>query len=195
MKKPSEYLTDGLAMPFSENILRAIDRSAQVVALDRGTTLLCQGEKPSYVYFICKGLMRGYFIDAEGNDMTKCFAKEGEFACTEGLRNPGAATFSIETLEESHCIKIPYHLIHSGVKEDDTILQLINYYTQRALKTAEKREAGLLTQSAAKRYKDFLWDEPELAKRLSQRHLASYLGIRPGSLCRIKQQLAQSSPM
>lgn len=193
MKKPSEYLECGLKLSLPVNLKKDLDRSAEAVLLEKGCTVLDQGEEPDFIYFISEGLMRGYYIDLEGNDMTKCFAAEGEFACTERLRNSGEATFTIETLEMCLCVKIPYSFLYANRDEDEMILKVINEFTQHALKKAERRERGLLTHSASERYMDFLLEESMLAKRLSQKHLASYLGIRPGSLCRIKKQM--DSPM
>ena len=193
MKKPSEYLECGLKLSLPANFSRTLDRSAETVLLEKGCTVLYQGEEPGFIYFIAEGLMRGYYIDSEGNDMSKCFAAEGEFACTERLRKSGKATFTIETLETCICVKIPYSFLNANRNEDETILKVINEFTQRALKKAERRERGLLTLSASERYIDFLLEESKLAGRLSQKHLSSYLGIRPGSLCRIKKQM--DSPM
>ncbi|MBS7007378.1 Crp/Fnr family transcriptional regulator [Anaerostipes sp.] len=190
MDKPSKYLEQKLILRFSNDLCNRIDETAQIVHLKKGSTVLYQGEQPVFIYFVCEGLMRGYYIDEEGNDITKCFAEEGEFACSEGLRTPGEATFSVETMEACQCIRIPYAFLSEDLKTDSVILEVIHRFTQKALKAAEAREEALLTKSASKRYLDFQFNKPNLARRLSQKHLASYLGIRPGSLCRIKNQLA-----
>jgi len=53
-------------------------------------------------------------------------------------------------------VKIPYSFLYSDGNEDETILKIINEFTQIALKKAERRERGLLTKSASERYMDFL---------------------------------------
>jgi len=68
MLKPSRYLECGLKLSFPGNLCRALDQSAETVFLEKGCTVLDQGEKPDFIYFISEGLMREYYIDSEGND-------------------------------------------------------------------------------------------------------------------------------
>lgn len=55
-----------------------------------------EGFKSVNIYFIIRGIVRGYYIDEAGNDITKCFSSENEFFSFEGLRAESASSFTIE---------------------------------------------------------------------------------------------------
>lgn len=93
-----DYLEVGLNLSLGEDLKHIFNSTATVKRVLKGTNVLNQGEIPSSLYYVHQGIMRGYYIDSLGNDVTKCFAREREFACSEGLRKPGEASFSVESL-------------------------------------------------------------------------------------------------
>ncbi|EHJ00381.1 putative transcriptional regulator, Crp/Fnr family [Clostridium sp. DL-VIII] len=187
--KPSDYLELGLNLSFGEDLKNILNSTATVKRVLKDTNVLIQGEIPSSLYYVHQGIMRGYYIDSLGNDVTKCFASEREFACSEGLRKPGEASFSVESLEESICVIIPYSSIIEGVKKGTEMTAIINKYSQKALADAERHTRGLLTKSALDRYIEFKSEYSVIEDRISQAHIASYIGIRASSLSRIKRSM------
>ncbi len=187
--KPSDYLEAGLDLPLGEDVKHLFNSTAIIKKIAKGTILLKQGEIPSLLYYIHEGIVRGYYIDSSGNDVTKCFSSETEFACSEGLRRPGEASFSVESLEDSICVVIPYSSMAEGLKKGDKLKAIVNKYNEKALVSTEKHERVLLTKSALNRYIEFKRDYAFIEDRISQAHIASYIGIRASSLCRIKRSI------
>jgi CRP-like cAMP-binding protein len=187
--KPSDYLEAGLDLPLGEDVKHLFNSTAIIKRIPKGTILLKQGEIPSLLYYIHEGIVRGYYIDSSGNDVTKCFSSETEFACSEGLRKPGEASFSVESLEDSICVVIPYSAMAEGLKKGDKLKTIVNKYNEKALVSTEKHERVLLTKSALDRYVEFKRDYAFIEDRISQAHIASYIGIRASSLCRIKRSI------
>lgn len=187
--KPSDYLEDGLNQSLGEDLKKLFNSTATIKRVPKGTIVINQGEIHSLLYYIHKGIMRGYYIDSSGNDVTKCFAMEMEFASGEGLRKDGEASFSVESLEDCICIVIPYGCLFEGIKKGNELKDIINKYNQKIFVNVEKRERELLTKSAVDRYIEFKRDYPSIEDRISQAHIASYIGIRASSLCRIKRDM------
>lgn len=141
------------------------------------------------LYFIISGIVRGYYIDENGNDVTKCFSVENGFFSTEGLRTDGLSSFNIESLENCECIQIPYKMIRRIMKEDENIQDFFTHYHLLEMGKLESRTKNLLLKNAEERYIQFCEQFPKLHLRIEQKYIASYLGIRPESLSRIKKQM------
>jgi CRP-like cAMP-binding protein len=136
--------------------------------------------------FVEKGLVRFFYTTFEGAEFNQTFKKEGELmmSFTSILLNE-PSNFSIQAIEDS--------LIHSAdYKCFEKFYQKSSAWQELGRKIAEinfiiktKKEEQFLLFSAQERYENFRRDFPELAKRVPQMHLASYLGISPETLNRI----------
>ena len=133
------------------------------------------------------GLVRGFYIDKQGNDITKCFSYENEFFSSEGLRTRGLSSFSIECLEECECIQLPYLLINEIMEKDIEIKNLINILYMYEVEKLENRAKNLLVMNAEERYLDFIKQYPYLIGKVNLQYIASYIGVRPASLSRIRK--------
>lgn len=187
--KPSDYLEAGLNLFLGEDLKYLLNSTATIMRVPKGTIVRKQGEIASSLYYIHQGIMRGYYIDSSGNDVTKCFASEMEFACSEGLRKAGEAGFGVESLEDSICVVIPYNFITEGRKKSYELMDFVNRYNEKSFVEIEKHQEGLLTKSALDRYIEFKRDYAFIEDRISQANIASYIGIRASSLSRIKRSM------
>lgn len=187
--KPSDYFEAELNLFFEEDLKNLFNSIATIKKVPKGTIVRKQGEIASLLYYVHQGIMRGYYIDGLGNDVTKCFACEMEFACSEGLRKAGGASFSVESLEDSICVVIPYSFITEGMKKSNELKDFVNKYNEKIFVEIEKRQEGLLTRNALDRYIEFKRDYAFIEDRISQANIASYIGIRASSLCRIKRSI------
>lgn len=187
--KPSDYLENGLNLFFEDDLKNVLNLTATIERVPKGTLVRKQGEIASSLYYIYQGIMRGYYIDSSGNDVTKCFASEMEFACSEGLRKVGEASFSVESIEDSICVVIPYNFIIEGMKKSYELMDFVNRYNEKIFVEIEKHQEGLLTKGALDRYMDFKHDYAFIEERMSQANIASYIGIRASSLSRIKRSM------
>jgi CRP-like cAMP-binding protein len=158
----------------------------------RGTILLEQGAVCTQMILVAKGCLRSFVTDSRGKQHILSFAPEnwwiGEhLSFTRGT----PAMFSIDAVEDADVLladksffeKMP--AIYAGFH-----LHFIDYLLeyQRAV---EKHLLYLLGAFGDERYRDFTEAYPELAARLPQYMIASYLGISPETLSRIRARLAQ----
>ena len=72
----SKYLEKGLGIKINENIADMINVKASFKKFSKKHIVLLEGMKATNLYFIIRGIVRGYYIDEQGNDITKCFSSE-----------------------------------------------------------------------------------------------------------------------
>lgn len=119
--RPSEYFERKLQTTLPHDVKEIINREANTVSFPAGHTVLWEGDTASYLYYIIQGVVRGYYIDSKGNDVTKCFCAEDDFFSTEGFRISSPATFTIECLEECKCLQLPYTSLKSIMNSNKSI--------------------------------------------------------------------------
>lgn len=95
----SNFFEEGLGIKIDENIREIIDAGVSFVEFPCKHIVLLEGTQSANLYFILRGIVRGYYIDEKGNDITKCFCSEKEFFSSEGLRTGSVSSFTIECLE------------------------------------------------------------------------------------------------
>ncbi|URZ04295.1 Crp/Fnr family transcriptional regulator [Clostridium felsineum] len=189
----NKYLKEGLGIKIEENISNMINAEASFVKFPCKHIVLLEGVKSTNLYFIISGIVRGYYIDEQGNDVTKCFSSENEFFSSEGLRKGSASSFTIECLEDCQCIQLSYELVHRIMKKDENFKNLfINLYQQEVNKL-ETRVKNLTLMNAEERYINFCKQQPHLHERIELKYIASYIGIRAASLSRIRNGMKNTS--
>lgn len=169
------------------NELVKIHNLLKCVQLKKDDYFLRAGEIPNRIGFNVLGLLRLFYIDSKGKDITKHFCIEKSLAISYSAfikREP--SKFSIQALEDSKLLTLTY----------DDYINLLNSHTcwQIAAKKLaelifiikENREAELLLLDANSRYQKFIKDFPNLLNRIPQYYIASYLNITPESLSRIR---------
>ncbi len=186
--KSSEYLEMKLKIRLSHDIADILNREARVVLFPAGHTVLWEGDTASYLYYIIEGVVRGYYIDNKGNDVTKCFSAENDFFSTEGFRISSSSTFTIECLEDCKCLQLPYELLKRIINSDKSIGDLVSHMFQVEVSKQEDRSKNLMLLNAEERYITFCKDYPHLHKRIVLKNIASYIGVRAASLSRIRKK-------
>ncbi len=158
--------------------------------LKKGDHFIRAGEVPKHFAFIQTGLFRYYYLDEQGNEFTKAFFTENAFLSSYSamvLQRP--SYFSIEALEDAHLHAIAFADWQTLRQQDGRWNELLLAILQKAFIKKEERERQFLLFDAEKRYRLFLQDNPGLDQRVNQRLIASYLGITPVALSRIRKKM------
>jgi len=149
------------------------------------------GEYQKNIFFVYKGLVRVYYLDRAGKEVTIRLMPEQRYvAYYIGLLKNIPCPYYAETLEDTILVSFPYlHLKESYAKYRglETVSRIVaeTLFIRFFLRTESFQ---FLT--AEERYLQFLEQESELANRVSIEHLSSYLGITRPALSRIRQRLA-----
>jgi CRP-like cAMP-binding protein len=185
-------LTD--SMNFREGIprseLRKLLNRKTTVIVRTGEHFLMAGDIPRHIGFVLSGLLRFYYTDANGTEITKHFCIEHTLATSYwSFLHQEESAFSIQALEDSRILAIDYDTYHYLLNGHVCWRSVARKLAEMLFVLKGKKEAELLLYDATERYLRFVQENPDLEKRLNQYHIASYLNIAPESLSRIRAGL------
>lgn len=178
------YLSSLIAL--SPALEAEVAAMAEPITVAKGGALLKDGERCRHLFYIQKGLLRGYYYE-NGRDTTNWFAQEGEFAtCFYAFIAKEPSFEMIQALEDCELMRLPYDALQNlyiAYPETERIGRLIieNYYTR-----LEERLLGIRLKTAKERYQHFIDTKPSLLQRATLGQVAAYLGITPETLSRIR---------
>lgn len=150
------------------------------------TIILKEGSKARYIYFLKKGCLR-MWVNNNGTDITTQFFFEGAaIASLESLLKDEASDYTLETIEACTLLVMSKQEFLSLKNTDqafkswfdEMLLERFYYYSKHLL--------GYLRTKPHQRYLNLLQKHPEILQRIPQQFIASYLGITPVSLSRIR---------
>ncbi|MDC7240737.1 MAG: Crp/Fnr family transcriptional regulator [Spirochaetales bacterium] len=173
-----------------EHCCRSFIENTVVRRLLSGENYIEQGDTADSLPFLYSGLIRKYYTDDEGREFTKFFSQPYEFSgAFISFLKQTPSLFTVEALEDSCIIDIPYRFFQSEMKKHHCWLKVYTISLERFYTLKELREHQLLSSNGMARYLQFKKDFPDLDSKLKQYHIASYLGLTPVSLSRIKAQI------
>ena len=170
----------------SEELVGEIVSLASFRVVKKGEILASIGDNTTCAGLTLSGLAGSYYIDSDGNDITRGFAPEGTMFMDEGFFGYPERICMWETLEETTIMISETVAIKKMIKENDSFKDIWIYLLESAMRYKIYRENGFLVENATERYLHFKELYPDLSERVPQRHIATYLGIAPESLSRIR---------
>lgn len=159
--------------------------------LRRRHFILQEGEISKYSIFVEKGILRTYKIDEKGNEHTLQLATEGWWAADlySFLTNE-PSNFYIEALENCELLLISRAAWDELMDKVPAFERYFRILIQNNLVSTQRRLMNTLSQTAEEKYLNLISNHPDLLQRAPQTIIASYLGITPETLSRIRSQLA-----
>ncbi|UII25190.1 Crp/Fnr family transcriptional regulator [Fulvivirga maritima] len=152
------------------------------------TTLLREGEISKTAYLIEKGCVRSWFNN-NGKDITFQFFFENEFVSSiESFSTHQASLYNIESIEPCVIYGISIKDVHFVMEQSARIKKEIDDYLTQRLFFYQKLFLSRIKDSPENRYQELLKERPEILLRIPQHYIASYLGITPVSLSRIRNR-------
>ena len=142
--------------------------------------------------FVFQGLIRAFYIDNQGNEITVNFVQENRYATHYTAfitRTPGKYYF--QCIEPTSLVNLSYDHIQTGYDKFPDIERYGRLIAEEVLKFQQKRIESFLFDTAEQRYLDFIKENPDLFNRVSLSHLSSFLGMERQTLTRIRQKLAK----
>lgn len=156
----------------------------------KGGYLFQQGDVASNFFFLSTGLVRYVSVSDEGKEFTQSFVKgPSVIGSTKAMVTKSKASFGIQALEESIVLSYPWVTFYEQMRQDKNFLEFYVKLLERIFINKEERESAFMKHSAERRYLDFCATFPELKDTIQQQQIASYIGITPVALSRIRQKL------
>jgi CRP-like cAMP-binding protein len=185
VKLISRYLdlSDDEATAFAECI--------PIKTFKKGELLLKEGQISRESYFVIEGCLRKYYIMNGEEKTTEFYVEDDSVASLQSYKNKTPANHYFECVEESRLAVLSYD------KEQELFKRVPKYETLCRMSMednfGEQQEAlaKFIMSSPEERYKNLVDTRPDLLQRIPQYHLASYLGVKPESLSRIRKRIAK----
>jgi CRP-like cAMP-binding protein len=169
-----------------------IDPRAKIKQIQKGEILQRAGDSVARTFYVKKGLLRSYIIDRKGKEHIFMFAPEGWIiADVEALEFNEPVQLFIDCLEDSEVVIFNKDFLFKADFPNEKMIENAQLLYRR-LGKLQRRVLMLMGSPAIDRYTYFLNTYPELPNRVPQRMIASYLGITPQALSKIRGQITRS---
>ncbi|MCB0642455.1 MAG: Crp/Fnr family transcriptional regulator [Phaeodactylibacter sp.] len=178
--------------PLSKEEATAIAESMQTRTFKKGDFLLKEGQLSVSTFFILEGCVREYVL-SDGEEKTTNFFTEEQWAISLNTFTPQNPAKHNWVCVEDTTVVVGDEEQAQRLFKDFPRFETISRTIMEA-SFAEQREAlaSYYTDSPEQRYLKLLNSRPDLLQRIPQYHLASYIGVKPESLSRIKKRLASN---
>ena len=149
------------------------------------------GDAAQYTAFVEKGLLRSFSIDNEADEHVVQFAPEGWWItdlCS--FLSGDEAIYNIEALEDSELLLLTKQSMDEMMERQPKMERYFRLLMQNSIIALQRRIVGTLSLSAEEKYKRMMQAYPDILQRASQQHIASFLGITPETLSRVRKQVS-----
>ncbi|MGC1632469.1 MAG: Crp/Fnr family transcriptional regulator [Gelidibacter sp.] len=186
------FLVTNLAIDDHE--ISPLLENCKIKRVQKDAFLLKPGEYCKQTFFVENGLLRQYSIDEKGKEHTISFAPENWFVTDrESVYFNQPTAYFIQALEDSTVTVLDKNLIQVLTDKAPSFTEFNNRLLHNHIRQLQNRINLLLSASAEERYLNFIEMYPDILLRVPQTMVASYLGITPESLSRVRKELAQKN--
>lgn len=153
--------------------------------------LLQEGDVCKYTAFVEKGVLRSYTIGENGNEHIIQFALEGWWISDSySFLTEIPSSYSIDALEDAELLLITTSSMEAMLEKVPKMERYFRLLMQKNMIALQQRLACTLSQTAEEKYTGFSNLYPSIIQRVPQHMIASYLGVTPETLSRIRKQIS-----
>jgi len=185
-----QYLSDKVHLSAAD--WQKIREYIDYLNIEKGDYLIQPGQTSTHTFFVEKGLLRYFSVDQNAKEHILQFAPENWFVGDRnGVCFNQPSTFYIQAIEPSRVALIDESLFSAKLLAINPEFVAYNeQILQKHIHQLQRRIHLLLSATAEERYMDFISTYPDLTQRVPQWMIASYLGITPESLSRVRKDMA-----
>lgn len=179
---------------FSEEEFALFNSLLEYKKVPKKTILLHEGEKCNFEAFVIKGCVRKYYIDANGFEVILQFAIEDAWVSdiSFSIYETKPSQLYIETLEDCEFLMFTPESKEELFAKAPRFERAFRILMQRNLAATQNRLFHTISQTATEKYLEFLELYPTIPQRVPQHYIASYLGISPEFLSKVRARIAKS---
>lgn len=186
LRKYLERYTD-----FEETQIDLVLNQIPVKAYKKGTCLLTQGEVPTKCYFVLSGCVRQYMISETGKETTFNFYTEDQAVTIYNQhKSDKTSDYTLVCLEDCVLVVGDLNAEQDMYEAYPELAEMTRQMMIQDFGNVQQEFAQFMASSPEERYRQLVLKRPGLVDRVPQNQLATYLGITPESLSRIKKRFA-----
>jgi CRP-like cAMP-binding protein len=145
---------------------------------------------PAHLYFITKGFMRLFYYDDNGDEVTTIIASPNKFITSFlDFIHQKKSNLNLDCITDCECYIIERSRLVELIDKNENFKNFSLIIFEQAMANTNIRANDLATLTAELRYKKLLEEQPEIIQNVPVQYIASYLGIKPQSLSRIRKQM------
>ncbi len=185
-----QYLTTKISL--SEQETQLLESVCKSKKLRKKQFLSQEGDVWHYNAFICRGLVKTFSIAENGTEHIINFAPENYWTGDrESLMNGTPSRLNIDAIEPTELILIDKPDFEKVCLEIPQLDQLVNQIIQKSFIVSQSRILANISFSAEEKYQNFLEKYPNIVNRIPQHMIASYIGITPETLTRLRRNMVK----
>ncbi len=162
----------------------------QPITVSRNTILEEQDKIPNCLYFVVSGFMRLFYYDDNGEEQTTFLCAENGFiASFSALINQTKANENVECVTDCTVLKVSYADTKTLIEKSERFKTFSVTMFEKAMHSNLLRANDLANLNAEQRYQKMIEQQPHFVQNIPLQYIASYLGIKPQSLSRIRKQI------
>ncbi len=178
---------------FSKSDLDTFNSLLKPLSVKKKTLLLQAGEVCNFEAFINNGCIMTYLLNEEGKETVLYFSVENWWVSDMcSFNEQSKSNFYIQALEDSELLILTPQTKEELLFKVPKFERVFRLMIQKNLGVLQNRFHSSVAQSAEKRYEDFLKRYPSIPQRVSQHQIASYLGVSPEFLSKIRSKKVRS---
>ncbi|MBA6156575.1 Crp/Fnr family transcriptional regulator [Tenacibaculum sp. S7007] len=192
MKNNSVLINEFKELLLSSEELELILSGYKKVSFKKGDFIIKQGVIVNSYYLVEKGFLRSFVIDVSGNEVTTNFYLEGSIVLEETsffLRTPTKEY--IQVVEDCELWTKDFDTFQKHFNQSEKYREWGRAHLAQNFFAFKEHSLTIITESATDRYKKMLANNPEIIKKSSLKHIASFLGITDTSLSRIRKEIVK----
>lgn len=183
-----EYLSKYIEL--NDELISAIEESAFIRHYEKGTFLLKEGEIATESFFVLKGCIRSY-TDVSGEEDTIDFYTEEQIATPLTYDQPIGSTHHLQCIEDTVVGVSTREMEEEGFKKFPAFESICRVMGEIMLSKSQQNFTDYKMATPEERYLNLIKNRPDLMQRVPQYQIASYLGMKPESLSRIRRRVAK----
>jgi CRP-like cAMP-binding protein len=143
------------------------------------------------IFYIKKGLLRIFFVTESGEEKTFFFRWEGQIAAIpECIFDNQPTRQTWQALEDCELMEIDFDIVEKLSENNISLIKIRLGFAEKMFLDALKRVESFVLDKPEERYQKLIIQKPEIVKRVADKHIASFIGVTPVSLSRIRKRLA-----
>ncbi len=186
MEKIIEVLNN--IAPLNDKDRHSLNEILNTLCLNKGEYWIRAGKKNYDIAFIDKGYLRKFYLN-DGNEITDFFYFEGDFSADlPSILGGTIPAASIVAMQKTTLSTFSYHAFNELCKQSPAIEHLHRLIIESTFLRFYKRSVSFILQTPKERYDELMDSCPKVFQKAAQYHIASYLGISPQHLSRLRGQ-------